>query len=667
MQSRRHPAIGYSLDTPRAHMPWWRFSVLGPFAPVAAFFLLALVLLSCMRLGLVIWQWPRVDAVDGLGFVLLQGIRVDLILLCYLALIPTLLSPFFYLNRNLQSLGNYLFAGWFSLALVVIVFLELATPSFIEQYDARPDRLFVEYLNYPHEVFATLWEAYRLTLISTLLLSCALAVFVYRFFSQYRKINNTWHPLIGLCMLVLILPIMVLGARSSLQHRPANPSLFAFSTDNLVNKLVLNSTYSVLYALYSLKDEATSSEIYGQMATEEMLTRVRQTSLLPLTAFQHPALPTLHEQSPSYLRERPLNLVIILEESLGAGFVAPLGGEAITPNLARLAQQGFWMQRMYATGTRSVRGIEAVVSGFLPTPARSVVKLSGSQHGFFTLADLLNQQGYHTEFIYGGESHFDNMRGFFLGNGFQKVIDQKDYQAPNFVGSWGVSDEDLMAKAHTRFSELHAQGQAFFGLVFSSSNHSPFEYPEGRIQATEPKQSVENAVRYADYALGEFFKAAQQSAYWQDTLFLVVADHDTRVYGSDLVPIDKFHIPALILGADIPAEVYAGVASQIDLAPTLLSMMGIEAQHPMLGRDLTRTPLDQGRALMQFQDIYAYMHQDQVVVLQQGQTPKYFMYQAAQKSLQPSELAWPDLARTALAHALVPAWLYQEKLYRLPE
>jgi phosphoglycerol transferase MdoB-like AlkP superfamily enzyme len=163
--------------------------------------------------------------------------------------------------------------------------------------------------------------------------------------------------------------------------------------------------------------------------------------------------------------------------------------------LDALAGKGWMFDHLYATGTRSVRGIEAVVSSFTPTPARSVVKLGKSQHDFFTIADLLHRRGYHNQFIYGGESHFDNMKSFFLGNGFNEIIDQNDYENPNFEGSWGVSDEDLLDRAHEEFIRLHDAGQPFFSLVFSSSNHDPFEFPDGRIALYEqPKQIMPSAV-----------------------------------------------------------------------------------------------------------------------------------------------------------------------------
>ena len=157
-----------------------------------------------------------------------------------------------------------------------------------------------------------------------------------------------------------------------------------------------------------------------------MIEIVQSTTGCEKSAFINDDIPTLRYLSATEKPEKKYNLVIILEESLGSEFVASLGGLPLTPNLEKLSKEGMWFNQLYATGTRSVRGIEALITGFLPTPGRSVVKLGKAQHNFFSIASLLSDQGYHTQFIYGGESNFDNMKGFFLGNGFQQVIDQKD-------------------------------------------------------------------------------------------------------------------------------------------------------------------------------------------------------------------------------------------------
>jgi phosphoglycerol transferase MdoB-like AlkP superfamily enzyme len=209
-------------------------------------------------------------------------------------------------------------------------------------------------------------------------------------------------------------------------------------------------------------------------------------------------------------------------------------------------------------------------------------------------------------------------------------------------------------------------------LVFSSTNHTPFEFPDGRIElAEQPKQTVNNAVKYADHALGQFIDRAKASSYWSDTLFLIVADHDTRVYGNELVPISKFHIPGVILGAGVAPRHIDSVASQIDLAPTLLSLMGVDSEHPFPGRDLTRTLPEFGnspaplrpRAMMQFDRNFAWLEDGRVTVLQPETAPRYFTYDRRTHELAPAPAADPETARRALANVLMPAWLYREQRY----
>jgi phosphoglycerol transferase MdoB-like AlkP superfamily enzyme len=304
-----------------------------------------------------------------------------------------------------------------------------------------------------------------------------------------------------------------------------------------------------------------------------------------------------------------------------------------------------------------------VAAGFPPTPAQAVLKLGKAQENFYTLARTLAARGYATDFIYGGEGHFDNMAGFFLRNGFQRFIDQHDYERPVFRGSWGVSDEDLFERAHQEF--LAHGDKPFFALVFSSSFHSPFEFPDGRIELyEEPKGTPHNAVKYADYALGAFFRKARQAPYWDNTLFLVVADHDARVFGASLVPIERVHVPGLILGKSIAPRRHAKPASQIDLAPTLLSLMGIESEHPMIGHDLTRLPAEfPGRAVMQYENNHAYLRGAQVVIHEPHKPPRHFRNEGGR--LQPAEAPDRELEREALAHALWPSLAYRQMSYRL--
>ena len=644
----------------------WRLSNrLGPFAPLVAMLLLGLIILSLSRFGLVLWKFDRVISSGKLVEILLQGIRVDIIQLSLLALIPLLLAPIIAIKRLFKTWQIFTYV-WVIVAIILLVFLEAATPGFIAEYDVRPNRLFVEYLKYPHEVVSMLWGGFKIHVFASIGFVLLAAWTMRRFMQPWLQTKPSWSNK----KLWLIWPFIFLLAafaiRSTLGHRPANPALFAITPDSMVNSLVLNSGYSVFYAIYDLQHESKSSQIYGKM---------ERADIFKLTGATDTEIPTLKTLVPSAKRDKPLNLVIILQESLGAGFVESLGGKPVTPNLEKLKSEGIWFEQLYATGTRSVRGIEAVTAGFQPTPSESTVKLSLSQKNFFTLASLLTKQGYNAEFIYGGESHFDNMRSFFLGNGFNQITDQKDYKNPVFMGSWGASDEDLLNKTHEQLLAHHASGKPFFTLAFSSSNHAPFEFPDGRIELYEqPKATDNNAVKYADYAIGQFFEKAKKSPYWKDTVFLIVADHDIRVRGNTLVPIEHFHIPGLILGADIKPQIIKSIVSQIDLPVTVLSLMGINGQHPMTGRDLSKEPADYlGRAMMQYNYNFAWMQQtaesNNVVVLREDRAPAHGVYDTQAKHL--NETTPPanakEIEQRALANSLLPALLYTEQRYHLPQ
>lgn len=618
----------------------------------------ALVALTLFRAGFVVWHLPRIQAVKALPEVFVIGLQMDFQLIAYLMAVPVVL--FLIAGSKAAKPTGVWLTGW----LTFMLFMELATPSFLNEYGVRPNRLFIEYLVYPKELIGLLWGQYKLPLFLAAVLLPPAAFVLWRQYDRLSRNLRAWRFKKRLLIFPLLALVVVAGARSSLGHRPANISTAAFSSDPLVNDLALSSTYSVMYAAYRMKDEKEAGEFYGHMKETEIVHRVRQAMGVPASAFTSRDMPTLHRQIAGRRPELPYNLVIVLEESLGAQYVENLGGVPLTPRLVELSARGLWFENLYATGTRSVRGIEAVTTGFPPTPGRSVVKLGAMGKPVFNLAGYLKKFGYRSVFVYGGESHFDNMRGFFLGSGFDRVVDENDFQQWAFKGTWGVSDEDLFARAHREF-EAYGD-QPFMGLIFTSSYHSPFEYPDGRLKPEELSDNPEhNAIRYADYALGRFFELARRSSYWDRTIFLIVADHDARVRGADLVPIRHFHIPGLIIGPQIAPSSYRPVASQIDLPPTLLSLMGISGEHPMIGRDLTLpTRPDGGRAIMQYANNQAYRVGDQVIILQPEQEPLQFSYR--NRALVDKNNPDPDLAADALAHALWPSLAYRKNYHALP-
>lgn len=624
-----------------------------------------LAFLSASRLLLMVLFDERVVAAGGVTFITLQGLRFDGLLIGGLLGLVFLVKPWLHLMGRFGQGALGVLGALVGAMSGFVFFVEASTASFIRQFDSRPNYLFVEYLRYPREVFATLVGTHPVQFVVFSLLATGIAWFTGRWLARDPR-NRQSLPW-AFCVLAtpVVLVLMTAMIRGTLDHRPLNPSNAAFSQDAMVNQLALNSPYSVMYAVYERRRDLTGEAVdYGAEPGLDVLGIVREAAGLAEPS-PEAGIPTLHAQAATRSWPRPRNLVIVLEESLGADYVGALGGKDLTPNLDALADQGIWFERLYATGIRSARGIEAIVSGFTPSPLSAVLKHPSTQTGFFTLAQLLRRHGYQTRFIYGGESHFDNMRRFLLNNGFEEVIDENDFDHPVYHGAWGVSDEDVLQRAHE--SLLTAGAQPTFTLVFTTSHHEPFDIPPGRVEASEygPR---ETSIRYADWALGQFLARARESDYWDDTLWLVVADHNARVFGGTLVPVERFRVPGVILGAGIEPRRVSGITSQIDLLPTLLSLLGLDTVHPAIGRDLTRPEhaAGPGRAMMQFHANHAYMEDDWVVVLQPGMAPLGFRVDAAGAWIPLDDLPG-DLRDRALAHAAFGPSMIRDRAYRLPD
>ncbi len=631
---------------------------LGSVGVILNFYAITLLLLTVVRLMLIVWQAERTLNEDAWPQILLNGFRIDISLLSYLLIIPLLVSVIgLFFNSDKKILRKFI-KVWLVTSISALVFFEAITPTFILEYDLRPNRLFIEYLIYPKEVFSMLFTGYKVEILSCIVIMSFTIKFSMKLFDRSWQANANL-PKKHLALLGISLILMcALGARGTLQHRPINPAMMAFSTDHLVNELTLNSLYSTLFALKQMQLEMSSADFYGDMPFEAVITQVQQASHIVPNQYSNPEIPTQTFHTASY-HGKPKNIVILLQESLGARYVGGLGGLPLSPSLDKLMNEGWNFTNLYATGTRSVRGIEAITTGFLPTVSRSVVKLDKSQKNFFTIADFLKKQNYYTQFIYGGESHFDNMKSFFLGNGFEDIVDYPKFNHVDFEGSWGASDEDLYNQAHKEFTDLANKEQPFFSLVFTSSNHSPYDFPDGKITLHDKEKSTRNnAAKYADYALGNFFEKAKKSTYWDNTIFLIVADHDSRVAGAELVPIEHFHIPAVIIGKDIKAKQDSRLTSQIDLAPTLLSLAGVSGIHPMIGHDLTQIiPHEKLRALMQYDKNFAYITRDNKVFLQ----PDKDAFVITKYNLPEEEKS--NLIKRAKAHAILGSKLYQKELY----
>ncbi|MEV9499874.1 LTA synthase family protein [Aliarcobacter butzleri] len=587
----------------------------------------------------------------------IYGLRMDTIVICIILVIPTIflaITPKIFSNFISKFLSIYIL-----FFVVIALFIECASFPFFAQYDLRPNYLFIEYLEYPQEVTSLLFKDYKFQFIAVFILIIA-TIKIYsksKFinFEQVFKQNYVSRILI----LAPILLVLFLGIRSSLGHRPVNISDALYSENRVINEITKNSLHSLGYAYYSNKKAENNISKYGKIDIKEAY---KVASLAIGIDYKDEKKPFYREVKSKLTSKKQKNLVIFIQESMGAQFTGFIGKQNFTPNLDNLAQNYLSFTNLYSNGTRSVRGLAALTSGTLPINGIEVIKRNKSQEGYFTIASLLKPYGYKSSFIYGGEARFDNMKGWYLGNGFDEVIEQKDFTNPIFTSTWGVSDEDLVIKANEKFKSYYENNEKFVSVMFSSSNHMPFELPDGKIEFEKniPKTSVENAIKYADFAIGKFFELAKKENYFKDTVFVVVADHNVRVYGDQIVPIDMFQIPAVIVSSDIPHQIFTNLTSQSDVLATALDLIGIDLSYPILGNSIFKDN-KKNINLMIFDEIYAYRKEDKVAILVPNMPIKTYLYKDKKLTEIENDLV---LEKEALALIYVLDDMYKNKSYK---
>lgn len=587
----------------------------------------------------------------------IYGLRMDTIVICIILVIPTIflaITPKIFSNFISKFLNIYIL-----FFLVIALFIECASFPFFAQYDLRPNYLFIEYLEYPQEVTSLLFKDYKFQFIAVFILIIA----TIRIYSKSKFINFEQvfkqNYISRILILAPILLVLFLGIRSSLGHRPVNISDALYSENRVINEITKNSLHSLGYAYYSNKKAENNISKYGKIDIKEAY---KVASLAIGIDYKDEKKPFYREVKSKLASKKQKNLVIFIQESMGAQFTGFIGKQNFTPNLDNLAQDYLSFTNLYSNGTRSVRGLAALTSGTLPINGVEVIKRNKSQEDYFTVASLLKPYGYKSSFIYGGEARFDNMKGWYLGNGFDEVIEQKDFTNPIFTSTWGVSDEDLVIKANEKFKSYYENKEKFVSVMFSSSNHMPFELPDRKIEFEKniPKTSVENAIKYADFAIGKFFELAKKEDYFKDTVFVVIADHNVRVYGDQIVPIDMFQIPAVIVSSDIPHQIFTNLTSQSDVLATALDLIGIDLSYPILGNSIFKDN-KKNINLMIFDEIYAYRKEDKVAILVPNMPIKTYLYKDKKLTEIENDLV---LEKEALALIYVLDDMYKNKSYK---
>jgi len=569
----------------------------GRFQLVLMMIGVALLFFFVTRTVLLAMSWH--DAYAGMG-ALLQAYGVGLIydLAFYLyASIPVALYLLFVPERLWASRANRLAVhGMVFVTLYALAFIAAAEIIFWNEFKVRFNFIAVDYLVYSHETSSGIYESFPVVriLAGLLLLTVALYGFL------RRRINtalDTAQPLRARFVAASVMLLLPIGL-----YAGVGQELRQIGSNTYINELAGNGPYQFIAAFRN--NELSYENFYATLPAQQASELLRKAVVEHDEAFLDASLFDLRRQSGPATGEKRLNVMLIMVESLSADYLGRFGNrKGITPNLDRLVGESLFFTNFYATGTRTVRGLEAVTLSFPPTPGRSIVKRIGRESGMWSLGNVLRDKGYDVRFLYGGRGYFDNMNAFFAGNGYD-IVDQTTIPENeiHFSNAWGIADEDLYTQALKQADVAHRQQQPFFFHLMTTSNHRPYTFPASRIDL--PSGSSGNAgrraaVKYTDWAIGDFLARARRQPWFDDTLFVILADHCASSAGRVALPLNRYHIPMWIYSPRHlrPREI-GTVSSQIDVAPTVLAMLGMHYVSGAFGKNILTMQTSDQRALI---------------------------------------------------------------------
>ncbi len=533
------------------------------------------------------------SATSNLLHAFVLGFRFDAKVLAILFIPLYLLTLLPAVDFSKKGIRNA-FAGVLTVFFGVFIFLGIADIRFFEIFGSRLNFWAVEYLEHT-DLFvysivsdAAFWTSLLLILALTALYYIAIRI-VLKKLSRYRtypslSMRILWH--------VVILALLVFAVRGKLGMKALDWGAAFFCEDQFANQLALNSVYTFGHSLYEEWRDGRSptdpnKQRFAFYPIDEDCGTVCE--MLDMEPSGRENLDLTRELGGGNLGFVP-NVVIIIMESWSNDRIGALGSDVhISPHFDSLSEHGLLFTNFYANGIRTNRGLPAIVCSFPALPGRSIMKRYSASHPFRSLAEILDEFGVTSIFAHGGDIEFDNMEGFLRAVGYDRFYGENDFGSAPRLGKWGVAD-------HAFFENLADKIDSFprpFNLTaLSLSYHDPYLIPDDRFRRfddTSEENRKLNSFYYTDWALGRFFERIRNKPFMDSTIFVITADHYPHQSGKHPLAPANFKIPLLIYAPGIigdSARKTAMIASQVDIVPTLLKMMGVRASSISWGRDV---------------------------------------------------------------------------------
>lgn len=487
----------------------------------------------------------------------------------------------------------------------ITVFSLLAEFPFWGEFNTRFNFIAVDYLIYTYEVVENINQSYPLPLLILVLLALTGLLFFY--FHKTKRFQHSFSNPFGFknrLVYTLVLAFIGLIYIQFITNKQAE------NDKNLyVNELSKNGVYSFFAAFRS--NELDYDTFYQKLPNEEAFALAKKELKQANQNYVSNEMTSLNRKVTNQGTETHPNIMLVCIESFSADFMGTFGNkEKLTPNLDKMSEESIFFTNLYSTGTRTIRGMEALTLSVPPTPGNSIVRRHDNSN-LYSIATVLRQKDYNLNFIYGGDGYFDNMNTFFGGQGFNivdrnrgnpladdiktKRINIEDNEV-TFENAWGICDEDIYNKTLKIADANAASGKPFFNFIMTTSNHKPYSFPKNSIDMPQGKR--ESVIKYTDYAIGKFLQKAKNKSWFKNTVFIFVADHCASAAGKWEVNIDKHHIPAMIYNSGIAPEKVNKLVSQIDIMPTVFGYLNWNYTTSLYGKDIRLMQPNEERALL---------------------------------------------------------------------
>ena len=586
-----------------------RFNTLLPdrYKLYLSFFAVYLAATFSVRLAFYVMSFSSIDfsllhliRMFGTGLIFDVGAALFILLAYALYLLA---AP----SRIIGTLADKIFTFFvFFLTSFVAIFSLLAEFPFWQEFSTRFNFIAVDYLIYTYEVVENINQSFPIPLLIGFILSLIFGVYyLFKKNQVFQKTFDTKIPFLQRLKISVPIAVMVICYISFVENKFAE-----WSTNLYENEISKNGVYSFGAAFRS--NELDFDIFYQKLPYEQAFALTKQElKQVNQTYISSEPFEIRRQVTDTLPEKQPVNIVLICMESMSASFMKSFGNEQnITPTLDNLFKNSVHFDSLYATGTRTVRGMEALTLCVPPTPGNSIVRRLDNSN-LESIATVLSQKNYQKYFVYGGDGYFDNMNTFFGGQGFT-IVDRNrgnplsdniktqriniENNEVSFENAWGISDEDIYNKTLKLQDENFSKNEKSFYFLMTTSNHKPYTFPAGKIDIAQG--SREGAVKFADYALGEYLAKARTKAWFKNTVFVIVADHCASSAGKWEINIAKHHIPAIIYNLEDKPLAINKLVSQIDIMPTLFGLLHWNYTTALYGKDITKMVASEERALI---------------------------------------------------------------------